>query len=270
MYYIYRITNTKNGKTYIGQRKCPKNKLASEDTYMGSGIIIKQAIQKEGVSFFTKEILREGITSQEESNLLEKKYICEERSRGKAEYNIASGGDGGNVLAFATMEKKNASSQRHSIAQKRVMQNRTIEEKEQVVQNWKTAFYNRTEEQQKVTSMKKKLAVSNIWKTRTPEEKQKIREKTRMTKLAKFQNLSEEDSTLFKALHRKHFFLLKETTTEKYIFGFNLKNYIRTNYPENWEYVFGRLHRGSVYQGIILIQDTLEILDYYRKHLSNT
>lgn len=42
MYYIYRITNLINGKTYIGQHKYKKIK----DTYMGSGKILKNAIKK--------------------------------------------------------------------------------------------------------------------------------------------------------------------------------------------------------------------------------
>lgn len=31
MFYIYRITNNINGKTYVGQRKCPKNKTPMEE-----------------------------------------------------------------------------------------------------------------------------------------------------------------------------------------------------------------------------------------------
>ena len=30
-YYIYEIKNKINGKTYIGQRKCPKNKFPDTD-----------------------------------------------------------------------------------------------------------------------------------------------------------------------------------------------------------------------------------------------
>ena len=47
MHYIYEITNNINGKTYIGQRKCPKNKLPETDIkYMGSGVYIKNAMKK--------------------------------------------------------------------------------------------------------------------------------------------------------------------------------------------------------------------------------
>lgn len=47
VYYIYEITNNINGKNYIGQRKCPKNKLPETDTkYMGSGIALINAYKK--------------------------------------------------------------------------------------------------------------------------------------------------------------------------------------------------------------------------------
>ena len=58
IYYIYVIQNMLNGKTYIGQRKCPKNKKPSEDThYLGSGYILKKAFKKYGRKNFKKEIL---------------------------------------------------------------------------------------------------------------------------------------------------------------------------------------------------------------------
>ncbi len=52
-YTIYKITNQINGKYYIG-RNATKN---VNDSYMGSGIGIKNAINKYGVENFTKEII---------------------------------------------------------------------------------------------------------------------------------------------------------------------------------------------------------------------
>ena len=93
MYCIYRITNLINGKTYIGQHKYKK----LDDSYMGSGKILKQAIKKHGVENFKKEILYSRIQYKETADDMERLAIAKERAIGKAEYNIANGGQGGNL-----------------------------------------------------------------------------------------------------------------------------------------------------------------------------
>ena len=90
MYCIYKITNLINGKTYIGQHKYKK----LDDSYMGSGKLIKLAIKKHGVENFKKEILEFNIPTVELANDWEQMYILFERAKGKAEYNIADGGNG--------------------------------------------------------------------------------------------------------------------------------------------------------------------------------
>ena len=91
--YIYEITNKINGKTYIGQRKCPKGKTPWTDIeYMGSGKLVKLAEKKYGFENFNKEIIAV-CYSRDEVNILEKEYIALYRSIGKAEYNIADGGN---------------------------------------------------------------------------------------------------------------------------------------------------------------------------------
>ena len=92
MYYIYRITNKVNGKTYIGQRKSSKEWY--EDKYMGSGKLLGLAKKKYGIENFEKFLIQH-CYSKEETDKAEKFWIAEYRSRGKAEYNIADGGDGG-------------------------------------------------------------------------------------------------------------------------------------------------------------------------------
>ena len=93
MYYIYEITNLINGKTYIGQRRCPKDKTPETDVrYMGSGLLIKRAIKKDGVENFIKRILLSNIETIEETNKWEKYYIKKYKEMGKAEYNISDGG----------------------------------------------------------------------------------------------------------------------------------------------------------------------------------
>ena len=92
MYYIYRITNLINGKTYIGQHKYKK----LNDNYIGSGIHLKAAQKKYGIENFKKEILVFNVQKREYIDLLEKTFIASEREKVGAEncYNITNGGEG--------------------------------------------------------------------------------------------------------------------------------------------------------------------------------
>lgn len=90
MYCIYRIINKINGKTYIGQHKYKK----LNDNYMGSGVLITKAKKKYGIENFKKEILEFDIPNVDLANDWEQMYILFERVKGKAEYNIANGGNG--------------------------------------------------------------------------------------------------------------------------------------------------------------------------------
>ena len=83
---IYLTTNLLNNNTYVGQH-ISKRKDAS--TYIGSGIVIQQAIKKYGKKSFDKKILFEA-HSIEELNLAERFFIL----KLKPTYNISSGGTG--------------------------------------------------------------------------------------------------------------------------------------------------------------------------------
>lgn len=104
IYYIYLIQNTVNGKTYIGQRKCPKNKTPETDYYMGSGVYLRSAKKKWGIKNFKKSIL-EVCETKDEVDFLEKRYIRFYRLAGWAEYNIASGGEGGSGVPMSEERK---------------------------------------------------------------------------------------------------------------------------------------------------------------------
>ena len=98
---IYRITNLINGKTYIGQHKYKE----LNDSYMGSGVLIKKAIKKHGVENFKKEILYSRIQYRETADDMERFAIAKERAIGKAEYNIANGGNGTGTVSDETKQK---------------------------------------------------------------------------------------------------------------------------------------------------------------------
>lgn len=92
-HYVYETTNLVNGKKYIGKRscKCP----IEEDKYMGSGKLLKKAIDKYGKENFKKDILQI-CESEEMAYEWEKVYIEQVKAyKNNNYYNIASGGEGG-------------------------------------------------------------------------------------------------------------------------------------------------------------------------------
>ena len=86
-YIIYKITNRLNGKYYIG-RHATKN---VHDSYMGSGIGIKNAINKYGIENFTKEIIAEADSADALWDL-EKEIVNEDVVKDPMSYNNAYGG----------------------------------------------------------------------------------------------------------------------------------------------------------------------------------
>lgn len=92
-YYVYEIENLINGKRYIGKRHC--HCPIEEDTYMGSGILIKRAINKYGIDNFTKRVLAI-CNSDDEAYLKEKELIESFNAQLSVRYyNLAGGGSGG-------------------------------------------------------------------------------------------------------------------------------------------------------------------------------
>ena len=87
---IYKTTNTINGKYYLGKHQT--NNL--EDGYLGSGILLINAIKKYGRDSFIKEILFV-FDNEVDMNAKERELITEEIVRSKKTYNKGIGGEGG-------------------------------------------------------------------------------------------------------------------------------------------------------------------------------
>lgn len=89
---IYKTTNLVNGKYYIGKHST--NDL--NDGYLGSGIVLRRAIKLHGIENFSREILFV-FDNENEMNSKEKELITEESINSTYTYNIALGGQGGNL-----------------------------------------------------------------------------------------------------------------------------------------------------------------------------
>lgn len=89
-YYLYQITNTLNGKIYVGVHKTK----SLDDGYMGSGKIIRRAIEKHGLTNFSKVIL-EHFEDTKSMYAREAEVVTDEFLLREDVYNLRRGGYGG-------------------------------------------------------------------------------------------------------------------------------------------------------------------------------
>jgi hypothetical protein len=94
-YILYKITNLINNKIYIGMHRT----YDINDGYMGSGKILKRAIKKNGIENFKKEILFI-FDNEKEMSDKEAEIVNEDFCKKDDNYNIATGGSGGDTLTF--------------------------------------------------------------------------------------------------------------------------------------------------------------------------
>jgi hypothetical protein len=86
-YTVYKTTNTINSRFYIGVHKT----LDPHDGYLGSGVVLKEAIKRYGRSAFVKEVLFSFPTSVE-AYAKEKELVNAELLKSDATYNVQEGG----------------------------------------------------------------------------------------------------------------------------------------------------------------------------------
>ena len=154
MYYVYRITNKINGKTYIGQHKY---KMLN-DSYMGSGKLIKRAQKKYGMENFEKEILYGRIQYKATADDMERFAIAKEKALGKAEYNIADGGNGGNLGEEVNKKISEAQKGRHPSEE-------TIRKRSEAMKGHKVS----EETRKKISEANKGRVFSDEWRRKMSE-----------------------------------------------------------------------------------------------------
>lgn len=88
IFYIYKITNIQNGKYYIGAHETTN----FNDDYMGSGKLLKQAIDKYGIENFKKEILHI-CKDRKDLYFQESIYVDQKCVEDSYSYNMTLGGN---------------------------------------------------------------------------------------------------------------------------------------------------------------------------------
>lgn len=90
MHIVYKTTNLKNGKIYIGAH------CRDSDDYLGSGKYLHRAIKKHGIENFQREILAR-FDKAEDAFEFERELVTEEFCAREDTYNLAPGGSGGSI-----------------------------------------------------------------------------------------------------------------------------------------------------------------------------
>lgn len=96
---IYLVTNTLNGKQYVGQTTVAGNKV-------GHGYMVTAAYKKYGKQTFSYEVVKSGIPDRNTLNYLERFWIKTFDSRTPNGYNIEHGGSDKDKVSDETRELK--------------------------------------------------------------------------------------------------------------------------------------------------------------------
>ena len=164
-YTIYKTVNLIDGKIYIGKHKA-KN---PNGDYLGSGFMIKRAINKYGKVNFEKTVLYI-FNNEEEMNLKEIEIVNEDFILQKNTYNIALGGQGGNLL----IEYKHSDETKDKIRRSMLGSKKNLSNEQRKIMAEKTVLLHTGSKRSLKTKEKMKISQTN--KIKSDITKRKISE----------------------------------------------------------------------------------------------
>jgi len=173
MYYtIYQTTNLTNGKIYIGYHSTKD----LNDSYLGSGKILNQAITKSGRENFKREILYV-FPSREEALNKELELVNEAFVQREDTYNMKIGGEGGWDHTYSNPE----------IAERRRAGNR------RAIEEGRAAMWRLTTEQRSEIGKKSFLGKTHSAESRKKiSDAQKLDEKISNSRIKDYNNIKKE------------------------------------------------------------------------------
>lgn len=152
-HFVYKTTNTINGKIYIGVHST----VNLDDGYIGSGKQFLKAVSKYGKPNFKREII-EFFNTSEEAYAFEEKIVNESFIKNKNTYNVALGGHPGNSWWWTEERKQWMSKLKKGVEKPKESVERMVE----------TKLRNGTTNKGKSFSEIHKKRISNACKGRPP------------------------------------------------------------------------------------------------------
>lgn len=142
IYSIYRITNSVNGKNYIGYTCLKSNKrfnlhVSNSKNPIHKGALLS-AIRKYGRESFYIEIIAQSKDRNYALTVLEPMFIAEYKAKGKAEYNLSMGGEGSPDRVQSPEERAMRSKMMKEISSReevKKLKGKAVKDR------WKTGFY---------------------------------------------------------------------------------------------------------------------------------
>ena len=159
--YVYITTNLINNKFYIGQHKSE----TFDESYKGSGKYFRNALKKYGWDNFTCEVI-EWCSTAEELDEKEIFYIEKYCSNTKNHYNLARGGNSGDLRKY--LSEEDIENWKKSISNSRKGQHRSIESRKKQSQTLK-GHITSDETRKKISSSNMGHAVSDYTRKRVSE-----------------------------------------------------------------------------------------------------